>query len=380
MGNIESFSSEQALLGRIDNLKSQGVAERDLYVISKNKLEGSALNYTDVNFKNADGSFGDKVASLFTGENPQNRVFDKLNLSDAEHNQYEREVESGNILLYVDNDATYNTSTTEANHSYVKGQDRHNDTYTNGVVGGFANPDTINRDENQTLNEGAYSNPDDGTTGLTSRQSVQSDTDAEYSEKHRTNNLQTREEHVDMKNEFNNELNRNEFDRVDNNEVLEGRRDEYVFDEDIANRTDLNEDEKIRLHEERLRVGKDQVQTGEVRIDKDVVEERQEFDVPVSRDEVTIERRRVDERVDGDVDFDRLDGDDTIRVPLTEERINVEKENVVAEELVIKKNRVQDTAHVSESVRKEQVEIDDTNNRQVDGEVRRDDNDLLDRR
>ncbi|ULG71929.1 DUF2382 domain-containing protein [Macrococcus brunensis] len=379
MGNIESFSSEQALLGRIDNLKSQGVAERDLHVISKNKLEGSALNYTDVNFKNADGSFGDKVASLFTGEDPQARVFDKLNLSDAERNQYEREVESGNILLYVDNDATYNTSTTERNHNYVEGQAHHNDTYTNGVVGGFANPDAVNRDRNETLHEGAYSNPDDGTTGLTGRQSVQSDTDAEYSEKHRTNNLQTREEHVDMKNEFNNDLNRNEFDRVDNNELVDGRRDEYVFDEDIANRTDLSHDEKIRLHEERLRVGKDNVQTGEVRIDKDVVEERQEFDVPVSRDEVTIERRRVDERVDGDVDFDRLDND-TIRVPLTEERINVEKENVVAEELVIKKNRVQDTAHVSETVRKEQVDIDDTNGRHVDGEVIDRDNDLLDRR
>jgi len=379
MGNIESFSSEQALLGRIDNLKSQGVAERDLHVISKNKLEGSALNYTDVNFKNADGSFGDKVASLFTGEDPQARVFDKLNLSDAERHQYEREVESGNILLYVDNDATYNTSTEKRDHNYVEGQPQHNDTYTNGVVGGFANPDAVNRERNATLHEGAYSNPDDGTTGLTGRQSVQSESDAEYSEKHRTNNLQTREEHVDMKNEFNKDLNRNEFDRVDNNEVVEGRRDDYVFDEDIANRTDLSHDEKIRLHEERLRVGKEKVQTGEVRIDKDVVEERQEFDVPVSRDEVTIERRRVDERVDGDVDFDRLDND-TIRVPLTEERINVEKENVVAEELVIKKNRVQDTAHVSETVRKEQVDIDDTNGRHVDGEINDRDNDLLDRR
>lgn len=374
MGNIESFSSEQALLGRIDNLKSQGVAERDLHVISKNKLEGSALNYTDVNFKNADGSFGDKVASLFTGEDPQTRVFDKLNLSDAQRSEYEREIESGNILLYVDNDATYNTSDS-SNHYDVDGQARHEDTYTNGVVGGFANPDSINRSNNETLHEGNFSNPDDGTTGLTAGQSLESDTDAQYSQHHKTNNLHTREEHVDMKNEFNNDLNRdelhrNEFDRVDNKE--------YVFDEDIANRTDLSDDEKIRLHEERLRVGKDTVQTGEVRIDKDVVEERQEFDVPVSRDEVTIERRRVDERVDGDVDFDRLN-DDTIRIPLTEERINVEKENVVAEELVIKKNRIQDTAHVSETVRKEQVDIDDTNGRHVDADLDRD-NDLLDRR
>ncbi len=381
MRNIESFSSEQALLSRIDNLKSQGVAERDMHVISKNKLEGSALDYTDVQYKSADGSFGDKVASLFTGEDPQHRVFEKLNLTDAEQDQYVREVESGNILLYVDNDATYNDNTVNAarDDNYVEGTQTRRDGYTNGVVGGYASQGDLNSDNGRTLKNESYDHPDVGTTGLSSKQSYNSDTDAEYSTKHRENNLNNREERVDMRNEFDN---KNDFDRVDNdrldNNLVGGRdgafdndRRDYEFDEDIKNRTDLSDDEKIRLHEERIRVGKDEVQTGEVRIDKDVVEERQEFDVPVSRDEVTIERRRVDERVDGDVDFDRLDND-TIRVPLTEERINVEKENVVAEELVIKKNRVQDTAHVSETVRKEEVNIDDTQNLDND----RFDNDL----
>ncbi|TDM10442.1 YsnF/AvaK domain-containing protein [Macrococcus lamae] len=373
MRNIESFSSEQALLSRIDNLKSQGVAERDMHVISKNKLEGSALDYTDVQFKNADGSFGDKVASLFTGEDPQHRVFEKLNLSDAEQSQYVREVESGNILLYVDNDATYNTSST--NNAYDSTSTASHRNSTNGVAGGYVSQETLSTgNTGRTLNEKSYDHPDDGTTGLSGRSSYESDTDAQYSSHHRESNLNNREERVDMRNEFNNT---NDFDRVDNdrldNNLVGGRdgvnndRRNYEFDEDIKNRTDLSDDEKIRLHEERIRVGKDQVQTGEVRIDKDVVEERQEFDVPVSRDEVTIERRRVDEKVEGDMDFDRLDND-TIRVPLTEERINVEKENVVAEELVIKKNRVQDTAHVSETVRKEEVNIDDTNNRHVDND------------
>lgn len=381
MRNIESFSSEQALLSRIDNLKSQGVAERDMHVISKNKLEGSALDYTDVQYKSADGSFGDKVASLFTGEDPQHRVFEKLNLTDAEQHQYVREVESGNILLYVDNDATYNDNTVNAarDDNYVEGTQTRRDGYTNGVVGGYASQGDLNSDNGRTLKNESYDHPDVGTTGLSNKQSYNSDTDAEYSTKHRENNLNNREERVDMRNEFDN---KNDFDRVDNdrldNNLVGGRdgafdndRRDYEFDEDIKNRTDLSDDEKIRLHEERIRVGKDEVQTGEVRIDKDVVEERQEFDVPVSRDEVTIERRRVDERVDGDVDFDRLDND-TIRVPLTEERINVEKENVVAEELVIKKNRVQDTAHVSETVRKEEVNVDDTQNLDND----RFDNDL----
>lgn len=313
---IESFSSEQALLGRIDNLKSQGVNEHDIHVISSHKLEGSALDYTDVKYHNAEGSFGDKFASLFTGEDPQQRAFSKLDLTESEKNEYIREVESGSILLYVDQDETeYN------NYDAAS---------TSGA--GFAGAHSVTQAES--------SHP--GTEADLSHVGTHADIAAD----HKENNLNNREERVDMNNEYNN----NEFDNKKNHEL----------DEELRNHDNVTDDEKIRLHEERLRVGKEDVQTGEVRIDKDVVEERQEFDVPVSHDEVTIERRRVDDAVPGnDVDFDQLDND-TIRVPLTEERINVEKENVVTEELVIKKNRVQDTAHVSETVRKEEVNIDDT--------------------
>lgn len=123
---------------------------------------------------------------------------------------------------------------------------------------------------------------------------------------------------------------------------------------------DFDEDDTLKLHKERLRVNKDEVKTGEVKIDKDVVVENQEFDVPVSHDEVTIERRQVNEYVDGKVDYNN--NEEEIHIPLTEERLDIEKENVVAEELVIKKNRVQDTVHVDETVKKEVVDIDENEN------------------
>lgn len=135
--------------------------------------------------------------------------------------------------------------------------------------------------------------------------------------------------------------------------------DEYNRDSEYLDRDDLTEDEKIKLHEERLRINKDEVESGEITIDKNVITEKQEFDVPVNKDEVTIERRRVDEYVEGDIDFDNLK-DEEIRIPLTEERIHVEKENVVTEELVIKKDRVQDVVHVDETVRKEVADIDES--------------------
>ncbi|MBF9297672.1 DUF2382 domain-containing protein [Mammaliicoccus sciuri] len=114
------------------------------------------------------------------------------------------------------------------------------------------------------------------------------------------------------------------------------------------------DEESVQLHEERLNVDKENVETGEASVDKHVVEEEQEFDVPVEREEVTIERRPVNEKADED--FNAND-DDSVHIPLHEERVKVEKENVVSEEIVIKKNKVQDTEHVSEKVRHEEADI-----------------------
>lgn len=132
--------------------------------------------------------------------------------------------------------------------------------------------------------------------------------------------------------------------------------DNNVGETSYNNETQDNnvDEESVQLHEERLNVDKENVETGEASVDKHVVEEEQEFDVPVEREEVTIERRPVNEKVDED--FNAND-DDSVHIPLHEERVNVEKENVVSEEIVIKKNKVQDTEHVSEKVRHEEADI-----------------------
>lgn len=132
--------------------------------------------------------------------------------------------------------------------------------------------------------------------------------------------------------------------------------DNNVGETSYNNETQNNnvDEESVQLHEERLNVDKENVETGDASVDKHVVEEEQEFDVPVEREEVTIERRPVNEKVDED--FNAND-DDSVHIPLHEERVKVDKENVVSEEIVIKKNKVQDTEHVSEKVRHEEADI-----------------------
>ncbi|HKH82857.1 MAG TPA: YsnF/AvaK domain-containing protein, partial [Gemmatimonadales bacterium] len=114
----------------------------------------------------------------------------------------------------------------------------------------------------------------------------------------------------------------------------------------------------VELREEELRVEKERVQAGEVRLRKEVVSEERTIDVPVTREEVVIERRpaaRGGREAGGTID----EGEE-IRIPLMEEEIHVEKTPVVREEVNLRKQQVQDTEHVSETVRREEARIEQT--------------------
>lgn len=117
---------------------------------------------------------------------------------------------------------------------------------------------------------------------------------------------------------------------------------------------------KVELREEELTASKRMVETGEVKIGKDVVSEQKTIDVPVSKEEVTIERRAVDRRPTGG---SIGDGGDVIEVPLHEEQVQVDKQAVVYEELEVGKRAVQETDTVSDTVRREVADV------QTEGDV-----------
>ncbi|MFC4409594.1 DUF2382 domain-containing protein [Chungangia koreensis] len=125
--------------------------------------------------------------------------------------------------------------------------------------------------------------------------------------------------------------------------------------------TDLTEEQRLRLHEEKLLIDKDEVQTGEVNVSKHTVTEQQSVDVPVTREEVYVERRPVDGEYDASsADFnDNFNDDETIHIPVTEEKVEVSKRPVVNEEIVVGKRKVTDTETVNETVRSEKADIDE---------------------
>lgn len=124
----------------------------------------------------------------------------------------------------------------------------------------------------------------------------------------------------------------------------------------------------IPITEEEARVGKRQVQAGEVDVRKTVETRRVEQPVTRMREEVEVERRPIkgDRPASGTAEF--KEGETTI--PLMEEEVVVEKRPVAKEEVVIRKHAVEDTENVDVDLRKERVDIDEKG--RVRGKVKRD--------
>jgi uncharacterized protein (TIGR02271 family) len=110
---------------------------------------------------------------------------------------------------------------------------------------------------------------------------------------------------------------------------------------------------RIQLRGEMLRTHKERVQRGEVRLRKDVVTENQNIQVPVTREELVIERTAGSGQVSGEIGRD-----EEVRVPLSEERVRVEKQPVVNEEVRVGKRQVQSNQQVSDKVRHEELRVE----------------------
>jgi uncharacterized protein (TIGR02271 family) len=110
----------------------------------------------------------------------------------------------------------------------------------------------------------------------------------------------------------------------------------------------------VELREEELRATKRPVETGEVRVGKEVVTRQETLDVPVTREEVVVARHPVEPRPSNRP----VGQEQTIEVPVREERVEVEKQPVVYEEVEVGKRQVQETEQVSGTVRREEVRVE----------------------
>ncbi len=123
------------------------------------------------------------------------------------------------------------------------------------------------------------------------------------------------------------------------------------------NNTDTPETRSVRTREEQLQADKQTVQSGEVRLHKDIKEEQKSINVPVTHEEVYIERHPVDNRVSDTP----IEEEETIRVPVSAEQVNVTKTPVETGEVTIGKRAVTENQQYTDSVRREEPRLEKDN-------------------
>jgi uncharacterized protein (TIGR02271 family) len=119
-------------------------------------------------------------------------------------------------------------------------------------------------------------------------------------------------------------------------------------------------DDAMTRSEEELKVGKAERESGRARLRKYVVTEDVQQTVPVTREEVRVEREPITEANRGSA----LDGpaisEEEHEVVLHEEEPVVEKQAVPKERVRLEKDAVTDEVEVNEELRKERIETDGT--------------------
>jgi uncharacterized protein (TIGR02271 family) len=120
-----------------------------------------------------------------------------------------------------------------------------------------------------------------------------------------------------------------------------------------------NTDDAMTRSEERLKVGTETREAGRARLRKHVVTEHQQVTVPVSREEVVVEREEITDANRGAAYAGAAISEEEHEVTLREERPVVDKEAVPVERVRLGTETVRETETVSGEVRKEEIGFDE---------------------
>ena len=124
---------------------------------------------------------------------------------------------------------------------------------------------------------------------------------------------------------------------------------------------DTVEEAKLSLRKEELDIKKNRFQKGDVEISKEIIEEKKVVDVPINHEEVVIERRSINnEACDSPICEE-----ETIRIPVSEEKVQVDKHTVITGEVSATKHVVEDTEHIEETLRREEARVNKTGDADV---------------
>lgn len=117
-----------------------------------------------------------------------------------------------------------------------------------------------------------------------------------------------------------------------------------------------SESTRVSLVEERLNISKRDVTYKEATLVKEPVTETKTVEVPITHEELIVERRTASKSTTSTSDLKPpVTSKEEIKIPLKKEEVEVKKEPYVKEEVVLKKRRVAETKTITEEVKSERL-------------------------
>ena len=100
---IGTFADETEVLRKIEELKTKGYTEDDIFIVARSKGKISMVRgHTNVASKVVGGDMIENFLSFLTGNEPVEKAFAEMDLDPQEAEQYFREVKNGKIVLIAD--------------------------------------------------------------------------------------------------------------------------------------------------------------------------------------------------------------------------------------------------------------------------------------
>ena len=127
------------------------------------------------------------------------------------------------------------------------------------------------------------------------------------------------------------------------------------------------ENQTMELYEEKLVTHKQRREVGEVTIGKRVETETKELEIPVAKERVVVSRHEAaDRETPVDPEKATFESGTVAKVKVYEETVDVEKQAFAREEVEIKKEVEKNVVNVSETLRKEELEMTGEENIRVE--------------
>lgn len=145
-------------------------------------------------------------------------------------------------------------------------------------------------------------------------------------------------------------------------------RDTYNYDEEQPLYA-VNEgnNQRIKLYEERLLADKNRAKTGEVVVGKRIETETAQVSVPVEKERVIIERTNPTDTKEVTPGAAAFQEGEVARMEVYEETADIKKQAFVREEVNIRKEVTRDTVDATETLRREELQVDADGNPVIHG-------------